>query len=160
MYGPVPTPPARRRAVRAGIMLLRILLAAVPVLSLGFLSWIPMLLLALVHRRRRDWLLFTGSVAASLGGMVLVGPEGGDELRTAVGMALLLGGAVAVSAYFLAVDLSPRQAPGAARPAGLPPVPPAPPGYPPLGVPRQDRIGEVRAGLDELSAYLRQQDGS
>jgi hypothetical protein len=27
-----------------------------------------------------------------------------------------------------------------------------------MGLPRQGRIGEVRAGLDELSAYLEQQD--
>ncbi|KQV15964.1 hypothetical protein [Kitasatospora sp. Root107] len=158
MYGPVPTPPARRRAVRAGIMLLRIVLAAVPVVSVGMLSWIPMLWPALVHRRSRDWLLFGGAAAASIGGMALVGTM--NDWRSHLGMVILLADAVAASAYFLAVDLNPRRAPGTARPADLVPGPPAPPGYPPFGIPRQDRIGEVRAGLDELSAYLRQQDGS
>jgi hypothetical protein len=58
--------------------------------------------------------------------------------------------------------------PVGAPPVPQPPVPPPPVGPPPVsvslgspppvGLPQQDRLGQVRAGLDELSAYLQQQD--
>ncbi|MFG2819855.1 hypothetical protein ACGFX4_10555 [Kitasatospora sp. NPDC048365] len=169
MYGPDPTPPGPSRAVRAWTMAARIVLAAVSLASLGMLAWIPMLWPALVHRRIRDWLLFAGVGVASVSGMALVGTT--EDWRTDLGMVFLLGNAVFVSAYVLAVRLRPRpQVPAGAwphRPAWPDPAlpgpawavpPPAPPAYPPAAVPPQDRIGQVRAGLDELSSYLQQQD--
>ncbi|GAA5020719.1 hypothetical protein [Kitasatospora paranensis] len=148
MYAPVPAPPRRRRAAQAGTVLLRIVLTVVPLVSLGMLGWITMLKPAIVHRRTRDWLLFGASAAASVGGIVLIGTSTGDtDWRATTGVVLLLGTAVVVPAYFLAVDLRPPRAPE-----------PAPPARPPVGMPRPDRIGQVRAGLDELSAYLEQQE--
>ncbi|GAA4881438.1 hypothetical protein [Kitasatospora terrestris] len=170
MYGPDPTPPGPSRAVRAWTMAARIVLAAVSLASLGMLAWVPMLWPALVHRRVRDWLLFAGTGVASVGGMALVGTA--DDWRTTVGMVFLLGNAVFVSAYVLAVRLRPRPGatagtlphrpawPDAALPDPARAVPaPVPPAYPPAAVPPpQDRIGQVRAGLDELSSYLQRQD--
>jgi hypothetical protein len=148
MYAPVPAPPRRRRAAQAGTVLLRIVLTVVPLVSMGMLGWVTMLKPAIVHRRLRDWLLFGATAAASVGGIVLVGTSTGEsDWRATSGMVLLLGTAFAVPAYFLAVDLRPPRAPEPVRPI-----------RPPVVMPRQDRIGQVRAGLDELSAYLEQQD--
>ncbi|MDH6138545.1 hypothetical protein P3T35_000522 [Kitasatospora sp. GP30] len=186
MYGPVPTAPPRGRGVSAWRVLLRVLLTAVPVLSIGILAWVSMLWLALVHRRTRDWLMLALATATAIGGLALIGPSDGQGWQTTAGMVLLLGTAVFVPAYFLAVELRPQRTVGL-RPQrtaelwpqqwtvetvpgqGIPVTPPAQgstvvlppmqPGYPPV-LPRQDRIGEVRAGLDELSAYLQRQDGS
>ncbi|MDH6577316.1 hypothetical protein [Kitasatospora sp. MAP5-34] len=155
MYGPVTTTPQRRRGARVGTVLLRVVLTAVPVLSLGMLGWIPMLRLAIVHNRGRDWLFFGASAVASVAGIVLIGCNADDSSwQTTTGMVLLLGTAVSVAAYFPAADLRPPRAYGTPRMAD---VRTAPAGPPP-GMARQDRIGQVRAELDELSAYLQQQD--
>ncbi|TQF04815.1 hypothetical protein E6W39_24550 [Kitasatospora acidiphila] len=194
MYGPVPTAPPRGRGVSAWRVLLRVLLTVVPVLSIGIMAWVSMLWLALVHRRTRDWLMLALAAATAIGGLALIGPSDGQGWQTTAGMVLLLGTAVFVPAYFLAVELRPQRAvqlqsqrtaefqpqrtaelrpqqwtletaPGQGIPVTPPAqgntvvLPPLQPGYPPV-LPRQDRIGEVRAGLDELSAYLQRQDGS
>ncbi|MCC9311349.1 hypothetical protein LN042_30535 [Kitasatospora sp. RB6PN24] len=191
MYGPVPTAPPRGPGASAWRVVLRVVLSIVPVLSIGMLGWVSMLWLALVHRRTRDWLMLVLTGATAIGGLALIGPSDGEGGQTTAGMVLLLGTAVFVPAYLLAVELRPQQPVGAAAVPGpfagaplvrsaqpvqhaqpvqqvplvqpVPPVRPSqplPPGYPPPGRPRQDRIGEVRAGLDELSAYLQQQDRS
>ncbi|MGW2375107.1 hypothetical protein [Kitasatospora sp. NPDC001683] len=142
-------------------VLLRVVLAAVPMLTIGMLGWIPMLYLALVHRRGRDWLVLVAVAAASIGGVALIGPSGKNSWQAVTGVVLLLGTMAFAPAYFLAVDLRPRPSdrvvPGQGTPGALPA---AQPGYPSAGLPRQDRIGQVRAGLDELSAYLEQQERS
>ncbi|MFJ9696778.1 hypothetical protein [Kitasatospora sp. NPDC101183] len=185
MYGPVATAPPPRRGARVWRVLLRVLLTAVPVLSIGMLSWVSMLYLALVHRRVRDWLVFVAVAAASIGGLVLVGPSGKDGWQVTTGVVLLLAAMVFAPAYFLAVDLrlrpsgGPAPAPGhpyAGHPypghppyAGHPPYPGHPYAGPPpqdrvgqdrVGQDRvgQDRIGQVKDGLDELSAYLERQE--
>ncbi|MFE4519419.1 hypothetical protein ACFRMQ_35170 [Kitasatospora sp. NPDC056783] len=187
-----PTAPPKRPGVRVWRVLLRIVLVLVPLLSLGMLGWVALLWLAVEHRRTRDWLAFAAAGATGVGGLALVGPDGGTH--TTAGMVLLLGTALAVPAYYLAVELGPRPeaAPLPSQPHPYPPVPgyapapvvrhlspvrdPSPVRYPPVQAPppvghppavppvfrpvpaRPDRIGEVRAGLDELSAYLERED--
>ncbi|WP_280665191.1 MULTISPECIES: hypothetical protein [unclassified Kitasatospora] len=141
-----------------GTVLLRIVLTAVPVLSLGMLGWIPMLRLAIVHRRVRDWLLFGASLMASVAAIVLAGCNAENSWQSTTGIWLTLGTAVLVAAYFPAADLRPRRANVAPRPADVRTAPVGRPVGMAPGLARRDRIGQVRAELDELSAYLQQQD--
>jgi len=39
--------------------------ASVPVWSIGFLSPVPFLIYAIIHRTRRDWAVFAGYLAAT-----------------------------------------------------------------------------------------------
>ncbi|MFE0458426.1 hypothetical protein ACFW1A_04080 [Kitasatospora sp. NPDC058965] len=189
-----PTAPPQRSGVSMWRVLLRIVLTLVPLLSLGMLAWVALLWLAVERRRLRDWLLFAAAGAAGVGGMALVGPDGGT--RTTEGMVLLLGTALAVPAYYLAVEVGPRPAATPAHPysdrypqpyqhqhqhqhhqqphpyayapppvPGYPPPAPQPAPFPSTRPPAPtrpptppDRIGQVRAGLDELTAYLEQED--
>ncbi|MGW2396190.1 hypothetical protein ACWCYY_06520 [Kitasatospora sp. NPDC001664] len=172
MYGPTPTapaPPTPGSAVRVWLVLLRAALALIAVCSLGFLAWLPLLVPALVHRRLRDWLLFCASLAVVLGSGFLIGRS--DDTSVAIAMLILLSQAALVSAYTAAVGLTRRQAPPPPAVPGNPPVwyghpLPAPhaavlppvTGYALPAVPNQRRVDQVRSGLDELSAYLKQQD--
>ena len=171
MYGPVTTtPPPRRRGARVGTVLLRIVLAAVALVSMGVLAWVPMLGLAAAHRRIRDWLLFGATLAASIASVALAGGTTDENsLRSNAGTALMLGTAASAAVYFFIVDLRPsRSGPhsanpypaaysyAAAQPTYAPAAYPGHPGGPSPSLPRQDRIGQVRAELDELSAYLQQ----
>ncbi|MGX9885430.1 hypothetical protein [Streptomyces sp. NPDC002276] len=180
-----PTAPSKRPGVRVWRVLLRIVLVLVPLLSLGMLAWVALLWLAVERRRLRNWLAFVAAGATGVGGLALAGPDDGPH--TTAGIVLLLGTALAVPAYYLAVELGPR--PATAPPPSYPPAPtdarvrartgraaPLPVQYPPVQAPpraeqppavppgfqpapgQPDRIGEVRAGLDELSAYLERED--
>ena len=175
MNGPAPIPPPRRGA-RAARVILRVLLVAVPPATIGILSWIPMLRLAVRSRRAWDWLWCGLVVVLATGAFVLVGQSDDDNgWQTALGTAGLILLAFGVPVYFLVADLrwydahrsraagsgaaaSVVAASGVASPtdllgAGRPPVAPAPAA--PSG-----RIDRVRAELDELSAYLRNQEGA
>ncbi|WP_042405684.1 hypothetical protein [Streptacidiphilus carbonis] len=183
MYGPAPIPPPRR-AARAARVLVRVLFAAVPPATIGILSWIPMLRLAVRSRRAWDWVGCGLVVLLATGAFVLVGQSDDDSSwASALGMAVLLLLAVGVPVHFLVADLrwhdAGRRA-SAAAPGHAPtgawsvptPVPtplPAPVSTPtaapvrvpfPAPVPAPGgRIDQVRAELDELSAYLRDQGG-
>ncbi|MFF4651453.1 hypothetical protein [Streptomyces sp. NPDC001380] len=221
-FGPPPPPPwaerPRSRAAAVAAVVLRVLLAAVPVASVGILAWVPLLRLALVRQRAADWWAFSAVAAASTGAFVLAGyTQDENDWQTNTGVALLLLLGAGSAAWFLYADTRPRRsptggawthpgyapyppagpytpggayggpytpgapyapdAPGAARtgPAPAPASPPAtspPPGSPLPGSPFADatppppavppqggRIDRVRAELDELSAYLREQEG-
>ena len=165
MNGPAPIPPPRRGA-RAARVILRVLLVAVPPATIGILSWIPMLRLAVRSRRAWDWLWCGLVLVLATGAFVLVGQSDDDNgWQTALGTAGLILLAFGVPVYFLVADLrwydAHRSRAAASRTAsptdllgaGRPPVAPAPAA--PSG-----RIDRVRAELDELSAYLRNQEGA
>ncbi|MFF0437204.1 hypothetical protein ACFYU9_33895 [Streptomyces sp. NPDC004327] len=190
MYGqgyppPLPQPPQQQRAVPASVVVLRVLFAVLPLLSIGFLTWATALRIALLTRKVWDWLLLVVSVAVVFAGLVLM-PDDPDapDGDWVVGMILL--NAVAFTVYFLVTDIRHDRAPAAPAPAlspynpyaatvpshhhgyGYPPVQPAPqPVAPPTAQPRPQprpqpvappnpRIHQVRAELDELSDLLRQ----
>jgi hypothetical protein len=92
---------------------------------------------------------------------------------------LMFGMAAAVPVYYLMVELRPRptapvhqysvhqypvyqysspQYPASPYPSPQYPSPPYPSPQHPVQQPQPGRIGQVRAGLDELSAYLDQQE--
>jgi hypothetical protein len=47
--------------------------ASVPVWSIGFLSPVPFLIYAIIHRTRRDWAVFAGYLAATVVMLVALG---------------------------------------------------------------------------------------
>lgn len=189
MNSPAPIPPpAPRVAARVGAVLLRVVFACVPVVTVGILAWVPLLYLAIAGRRVRDWIWCGVVTAGSVTGFVLVGSsDNDDDVQTNVGMSVLLALIAFATAYFLVVDVRRQEArrtsgfervppPGpAARVPGRPPVPEGPHSPPPQQPwvatghspeyragdpsprPQTARMGQVRAELDELSAYLREQ---
>jgi drug/metabolite transporter (DMT)-like permease len=160
MNRPAHTPvPVRRGPHLAWIVVLRALLVAVPVLSIGILAWLPMLWTAIVSRRARDWWWFAAVAAMSVAGLMFAGAtEKDDDWPTNLGISLLFVAAVVASAYAVTVDVRRRRnlhggtRYGQPYPAGPLTPPPPYPSHPPVA---HGRLDQVRAELDELSAYLR-----
>ncbi|MCH0538332.1 hypothetical protein I3F58_01890 [Streptomyces sp. MUM 203J] len=167
------------------MVVVRVLFAVLPLLSLGFLTGASMLRLAVVTRRTLDWWLFGVSVAATLGFLLLTGPDP-EALRSSLGAGGVLLNAALFTGYFLYADIrhheraarsavptpapyhQPRPQSGYGYPqpnpyqqqpqqaARQPTPPPASPPASPFPAPR---IDQVRAELDELSDLLRKDEG-
>ena len=113
---PPPPPPARRdprdpRELRGaahagagrgsgGSWLRPVLWAAVPVVSIGFLSFVPSLALAIIQRRGRDWAVFAAFLAATIGMIVALGATNSNSNAGAGvgGFIVALAGCAAVHA--------------------------------------------------------------
>ncbi len=193
MAGHTPMPPPRRSTASwVGIVALRILLVLVPPLTLGGLAFVPLVRVAAVRRRARDWALCGTVALLSVAGFALIGTtDNDDNWQTVVGLMDILGLALLCPLYFLVAELRwqnprhgpaylpvpgypqpypapyprPYQYPNAGAPPYSTPPPSTPPPYParpaPPGVPAAPaggRIDQVRAELDELSAYLHAQE--
>ncbi|MEW1721112.1 hypothetical protein [Streptomyces sp. NPDC093109] len=180
MYGPgyAPPPPPQRR--HAWVVPLRVLFAALALLSCGLLAWATMLRLALVTRSRLHWTLFGVTIVIFTGSLITLGlqptqpPDAPATRATDITMIVSLLTAVAVFCYYLYAEIDhfgAQHAPPPPHPAPppgyyVPPQPPQPPqqpqqfgyGYPaqqPPPRPSQPRIDQVRAELDDLSDILR-----
>jgi hypothetical protein len=77
--------------------------ASVPVWSIGFLSPVPFLIYAIIHRERRDWLVFAGYLAATVAMIVALGASGSNDAATTGvgGFIIALAGCAAVHAAVL-----------------------------------------------------------
>ena len=190
-HGYAPTPPPGPD--QGGQVTLRVIFVVVAVMSCGLLAWACLLRLASVTRRTLDWWLFALAIVHIVATLYIIGTDPGEEEFTTwrgdVGMSMLLGGLIAIVAYYLAADIRhssrsrtappspyaqttgysqqsgysypPVQAPQPYIPA--PPVP-QPPVHQPQPAPDPQRPGparidQVRAELDELSDYLRNHEG-
>ncbi|MER5962082.1 hypothetical protein [Streptomyces sp. NPDC002057] len=178
MYGPpqapqVPQPP--KSPASGGLIALRVLLSALALLSCGFLGWAPLLRLAVVTRRTRDWVLCGLVFLASAGLFAYAAATGDEETGTAesfIGIGLIVLLVAGPITYYLVAEIRhferqrtrPPQQPlgygyatAVTTPSGLPPRNPyatEPPAVPGPGAPR---IDQVRAELDELSDLLRKE---
>ncbi|MFF5639681.1 hypothetical protein [Streptomyces sp. NPDC012825] len=183
MYGPtqvpqVPQPP--KSPLSAGRVALLVLFCLLALLSCGFLSWAPLIRLACVTRRARDWVvcgvLFAGSTALFSYAAATGDEETGTaESFVAVGvMVALVAGSIT---YYLFGEIrhaerlrtAPAYGPAgyaygsngvaATVPAaGVRPNPyAAPVAHTPVPQPPGPRIDQVRAELDELSDLLRKE---
>ena len=74
-----------------------------PVWSIGFLSPVPFLVYAIMHRTRRDWLVFAGYLAATVAMVVALGASGSNSAATAGvgGFIIALAGCAATHAAVL-----------------------------------------------------------
>ncbi|MCX4526214.1 hypothetical protein OG982_11050 [Streptomyces sp. NBC_01551] len=96
---------------------LRVLFAALPILSCGFFAWGSLLRLALVTRKNRDWTLLVVGFVVSVACIVLVGLDktpdtSGWQSDLGAGGSILSGFAICV--YFLVGDIRHHEAKAAA----------------------------------------------
>lgn len=181
MYAPGHPPTAPRRVpTRAWIVSMRVLFTVLSVFSCGMLLWAPLLRLAIVRRRAADWWLAGGAFVLVLVLLIVLGRDGSEDAH-GIDFALiplLLLAAVAAPVHYLVADVRhyawlTRQNTGPVPPGygyapTVPmttPVPTQPPvrqpyaPQPPHPTPPPQRIDQVRAELDELSDYLRKEEG-
>ncbi|MFE0389108.1 hypothetical protein ACFW1F_34330 [Streptomyces bungoensis] len=105
--------PVKQPPHPAWLVFLRVLFVAAAICSLGFLTWVLLLRLAVVTRRSLDWGLFAAVLAADLLSIVLLGEEPGDDVHTAggyLGITLLLGTLAAGVVYYLVAEIRHFQA--------------------------------------------------
>ncbi|MEV6108698.1 hypothetical protein AB0M28_28950 [Streptomyces sp. NPDC051940] len=149
MYGPA-APASPRTGSGAGVIFVRVLLAALPLVSLGILAWGTTLRIAIMRQRLLEWLLFGLHVPLSFGCFATVGelPEESAWSDAALGVLLLT--AIGSMAWFLVVDIRYQRERTAkhvmydanpyARPQPYPPTP------------------RISPELDDLSDLLRRKD--
>ncbi|MFI6050946.1 hypothetical protein ACIBCO_12770 [Streptomyces violascens] len=119
MHGPGYGPPQPRPS-GAGAIVLRVLFALLPLLSIGMLSWTALLRLAIVTRRGVHWALFWAQLCVFVFffTFIVAAPDENDW-RMDVGMIGLLALAVASTAFFLYADIRhAAQAPFVVSPFG------------------------------------------
>lgn len=118
MYGPGITQPPPRPAGRGAVIGLRVLFAALPVLSFGLLAWAAPLRLAVVRRNPADWALMVIDIVLIITGYTLIGLAHDDTQtwQSNAGTLTVLVVMCGTPAYFLVADIRRR--------------PPAPAGYP------------------------------
>ncbi|MDT0571609.1 hypothetical protein RM704_29805 [Streptomyces sp. DSM 3412] len=106
-HGYAPTPPPGPD--QGGQVTLRVIFVVVAVMSCGLLAWACLLRLASVTRRTLDWWLFALAIVHIVATLYIIGTDPGEEEFTTwrgdVGMSMLLGGLVAIVAYYLAADI-------------------------------------------------------
>jgi hypothetical protein len=176
---------ARARRVVLGV---RVGLAALGFLTCGLLSWVGLVRLAVRRKRAVDWAVLALDVVLLVLAVALGGGDGpGSGFGTDLLIGLWLAApAYFVAADIVHVRQLTAAAPATGGFAPPPPLPPAtgsygyptvpsqpgpaaagygyppvapPPAAPPAAGSDPNRIGQVRAELDELSDLLRREDG-
>ncbi|MFI1786594.1 hypothetical protein [Streptomyces rubiginosohelvolus] len=132
-YGPMPQQPTTSRPSPATLTTVRVILVALTVLSCGLLGWAPMLRLAIVTRRPRDWFLLVVVVALNIGlfAFIMATPDDPDQMSDAAALFMMLwilGLLAGVITYYLYAEIRHYNTLGAPAPYGTPghPAPPLP----------------------------------
>lgn len=113
------TTATRPPAKRSRPILRQVAWASIPVWSIGFLSFVPFLALAVINRQRRDWIVFAIYLAATIGMIIAIGAvNSSSNAGGAVGGVIIaLAGCAAVHSAVLFRPGRDRQALAAAGPA-------------------------------------------
>ncbi|MFH9608077.1 hypothetical protein [Streptomyces sp. NPDC017448] len=149
-YGPTPQQPVAPRPSPATLTAVRVTLVVMTVLSCGLLGWAPMLRLAIVTRRPRDWVLLAVVTVSNIAlfAFILATPDDPDDMTDAQALTMaawMLGGLTAVITYYLSAEIRHYTSLGAPPPytAAAPPhtaysAPPLPyqPHHPPQPQPQ------------------------
>ncbi|MET8839340.1 hypothetical protein ABZW67_04490 [Streptomyces rubiginosohelvolus] len=132
-YGPMPQQPTTSRPSPATLTTVRVILVALTVLSCGLLGWAPMLRLAIVTRRPRDWFLLVVVIALNIGlfAFIMATPDDPDQMSDAAALFMMLwilGLLAGVITYYLYAEIRHYNTLGAPAPYGTPghPAPPPP----------------------------------
>ncbi|GAA3929274.1 hypothetical protein GCM10022244_42890 [Streptomyces gulbargensis] len=107
MYGPPQPPPSPKGPASGGLVALRVLFIALPLLSCGFLAWAPLLRLAVLTRRKLDWVLFGLTLAVAAGLFVFMGVTGEEstDLEAVLGVGLIVTLAAGSVAYYVVGEI-------------------------------------------------------
>ncbi|MBZ4319024.1 hypothetical protein [Streptomyces huiliensis] len=105
MNGHGPAQPQRRRPGGAMVVTIRVVVVAITVCTLFLLSWVPMLRVAIVRRRVRDWALFWLVVVISVFWVILLGDRFAKTVWNSVGMAAAIGTGLITTSYYLWADI-------------------------------------------------------
>ncbi|MGW6206894.1 hypothetical protein ACWF9B_25040 [Streptomyces sp. NPDC055089] len=100
---PVPAEAGPRRPAAVVTAAPRVLLAAVPVVTLGMLSFVPSLVIAARRRRAADWLACAGFTAANVAWLLWAAltPEETQGAEFAADLLLVLGTTLGAAAHAL-----------------------------------------------------------
>lgn len=107
MYGPPQPPPSPKGPASGGLVALRALFIALPLLSCSFLAWAPLLRLAVLTRRKLDWVLFGLTLAVAAGLFVFMGVTGEEstDLEAVIGVGLIVTLAAGSVAYYVVGEI-------------------------------------------------------
>ncbi|MEU5370042.1 hypothetical protein ABZ362_13845 [Streptomyces sp. NPDC005951] len=124
-YGPMPQQPTTSRPSPATLTTVRVILVALTVLSCGLLGWAPMLRLAIVTRRPRDWFLLVVVVALNIGlfAFIMATPDDPDQMSDAAALFMMLwilGLLAGVITYYLYAEIRHYNTLGTPAPYGAP----------------------------------------
>ncbi|MEV0138599.1 MULTISPECIES: hypothetical protein [Streptomyces] len=132
-YGPMPQQPTTSRPSPATLTTVRVILVALTVLSCGLLGWAPMLRLAIVTRKPRDWVLLVVVIALNVGlfAFIMATPDDPDAMSDAAALLMMVwiaGLLAGVITYYLYAEIRHYSTLGAPAPYGTPdhPAPPLP----------------------------------
>ncbi|QDY77142.1 hypothetical protein [Streptomyces qinzhouensis] len=110
-YGPGYGPPRAKPRSTAEVVTLRILFVLLAIGSWGIFAWLTMLRIAVMRRKRTDWLLFVLCCLVTMGLFIMVGfwgsdpdTEEGNNVDLLTGLGLLVV-ALVVAFYYLVVDV-------------------------------------------------------
>jgi hypothetical protein len=112
---PYARPPQRSAGGSPGARRLQILLGLVPLVSFGFLAFVPFLVIALMRQRARDWAVFAGYVIAVLAMMIFVAVASADPWEAIAGCLMFVVAGVGTAHSLVALRPS-AMASVAARP--------------------------------------------
>ncbi|MDG4865529.1 hypothetical protein P8605_46020 [Streptomyces sp. T-3] len=140
MYGHAYGPSKPQRPSDGVLITLRVLFVLLAMFTCGILAWVPLLRLAIVTRKARDWIAMGVAVVVGIGSLVLLGAEPTEEVDTAqewIGTFGVLFTMVAVTVYYLTMEIR-HYAQLAPHPGYVPPQQPHPgPAYGYPQAPRQ-----------------------
>ncbi|MEU8524651.1 hypothetical protein AB0C77_03470 [Streptomyces sp. NPDC048629] len=130
MYGHGYPPPQQHRPSQGVLVGLRVLFVAVAMLSCGFLAFAPLIRLAVVTRRKLDWVLFGVFLAADIALLTYIGvtaEEKGSDLEAFIGVGTMMALVVGSVSYYLVAEIqhyakTALPTPALPTPAGPPPV--------------------------------------
>ncbi|MFI1186858.1 hypothetical protein [Streptomyces californicus] len=130
-YGPSPQQPIAPRPSPATITAVRVILVVMTVMSCGLLGWAPMLRLAIVTRKGRDWVLLAVVAVSNVAlfAFILATPDDPDDMTDAQALILaawMLGGLAAVVTYYLSAEIRHYSSLGAPPPYAAYASPPLP----------------------------------
>ncbi|WP_327355551.1 hypothetical protein [Streptomyces sp. NBC_01304] len=114
MYGHAYGPSKPQRPSDGVLIALRVLFVLLAMFTCGILAWAPLLRLAILTRKTRDWIAMAVSMVVGIGSLIMLGAEPTEEVDTAqewIGTFGVLLTMVGVTVYYLTMEIRHFQQP-------------------------------------------------